>query len=326
MIKIGIFESDYLMRRALQTLIEDFPDTCICFEVQDDSQAITLIKTHQPELIFIADNLPARGGISLLKSIRQFDQKSTLVLMSASQNPDDVREAIQFGASNFLSKPFAPSLVREILAPFQKQQRAFDDEILRFQSLIEAPDFSAAYTRLPEMVRTLLNDPALTAHYDQIEDRLLAGFAPYGLIPIREAPDALHTDLTHWMPLKLFYTLCGVYEKRAAAQNLLMADILKAAAPGFTRMIKLNEIAASAHLSESYLSAVFKSAMGIGIIEYCHIHRAFTAKYWLHKEGLTASEIAFRFNFKEKSYFSKLFKKYTGLSFNAYKKEAFTLK
>jgi DNA-binding NarL/FixJ family response regulator len=122
MIKIGIFEADYLMRLALKTIIESFPNTHICFEVQDDSQAITLIKAHQPELIFIADNLPARGGIQLLQTIRQFDQKSTLVLMSASQNPDNVREAIQFGASNFLPKPFAPSWCRRSLHRFKSSK------------------------------------------------------------------------------------------------------------------------------------------------------------------------------------------------------------
>jgi AraC-like DNA-binding protein len=215
--------------------------------------------------------------------------------------------------------------VQEILTPLQKQQNALNDAFRRFNDLIRSPDFSAAYARLPEIARALLNDPELRTHYNQIEEQLLAHFTPYGLVPIRETPDALHTDLTHWMPLKLFYTLCGVYEKKAVAQNPLIADILEAAAPGFTRIIKLNEIAASAHLSESYLSSVFKSAIGTGIIEYCHIHRAFTAKYWLLKEDLNASEIASRFNFKEKSYFSKLFKKYTGLSFNAYKKEARTL-
>ncbi|SDW85547.1 helix-turn-helix domain-containing protein [Paenibacillus sp. CF384] len=68
------------------------------------------------------------------------------------------------------------------------------------------------------------------------------------------------------------------------------------------------------HMSKEHLARTYKQRYGIGIHEYqLHIRMA-KAKEWLSDKSLKIQTVSERVGFRDQNYFSKAFKKYTGLT------------
>ena len=82
----------------------------------------------------------------------------------------------------------------------------------------------------------------------------------------------------------------------------------------YTRKIKLEEISKAAGLSAPYFSAVFKEEMGENLSGYINRLRIEKAATMLIETSHSMTQIATLSGFEDQSWFSKMFKKYTGVS------------
>ncbi|WP_340022043.1 helix-turn-helix domain-containing protein [Paenibacillus sp. FSL K6-1096] len=78
--------------------------------------------------------------------------------------------------------------------------------------------------------------------------------------------------------------------------------------------LPLSRLAEFTGLSASYLSQLFKKETGTAISDYIQQQRIEEAKRLMELPGVTLSDIATRLHFNDQSYFTKVFKKYTGLT------------
>jgi AraC family transcriptional regulator, transcriptional activator of pobA len=79
-------------------------------------------------------------------------------------------------------------------------------------------------------------------------------------------------------------------------------------------------LAAQLNLSPRYLSDMLKQETGKTAIELIHISLVNEAKNRLRNDEQCVSEIAYELGFGDLSYFSRLFKKETGITPNQFKK------
>jgi AraC-like DNA-binding protein/ligand-binding sensor protein len=87
----------------------------------------------------------------------------------------------------------------------------------------------------------------------------------------------------------------------------------------FTHKISLREIASASGLSAPYFSTIFKEEMGENLSGYLNRLRVEKACRMLTETELTLSEIAGSCGFEDQSWFSKIFKNYTGISPGKYR-------
>lgn len=85
--------------------------------------------------------------------------------------------------------------------------------------------------------------------------------------------------------------------------------------------IQNEEISKHVAVSPTYLSALFKKETGYTFTDYIQKEKIRESKQLLDSSNLSLSEIATYLSFSDQSYFSKTFKKHTGLSPNKYRKE-----
>ncbi|MBT2288794.1 AraC family transcriptional regulator [Paenibacillus albidus] len=78
--------------------------------------------------------------------------------------------------------------------------------------------------------------------------------------------------------------------------------------------LSLDRLAEVAGLNGSYLSQLFKKETGFTISDYIQRERIEEAKRLMDSSSITLSDIASRLHFNDQSYFTKVFKKYTGVT------------
>ncbi|MDR2952418.1 MAG: helix-turn-helix domain-containing protein [Treponema sp.] len=89
----------------------------------------------------------------------------------------------------------------------------------------------------------------------------------------------------------------------------------------YTRKISLKEIAKVAGLSPPYFSTIFKEEMGENLSKYLNRLRVEKASRLLLETDMTLCEIAGCCCFEDQSWFSKIFKAYTGISPGRYRNQ-----
>ncbi|MDO4298211.1 MAG: AraC family transcriptional regulator [Lachnospiraceae bacterium] len=132
---------------------------------------------------------------------------------------------------------------------------------------------------------------------------------------------------------KLSQTLDEVLEIYRDAENFLkrddgekqelskpVRDILLFIQNHYAEDITLDQIARTVELSRTYVSGLFKKELGVNLTNYITNYRIEKAKELLRETNLKSYEIAEKVGFLDESYFSRSFKKVTGMSPNAYKR------
>ena len=111
--------------------------------------------------------------------------------------------------------------------------------------------------------------------------------------------DCEKTDETHYMAHKLVKFIERNYDRNVSSE----------------------EIEATFSLGIDHLNRIFKKAVGTSIVKYRNSLRIEKAKAALSKESVPLSEVAFEAGFENYPYFSRLFKRETGLSPEKYRKQ-----
>jgi two-component system response regulator YesN len=84
--------------------------------------------------------------------------------------------------------------------------------------------------------------------------------------------------------------------------------------------VNLGMVAEKVGVSTAYLSTLFTQTLGCGFIDYLNRLRIECAREYMHDGRLKVYEIAYKVGYHDEKYFSKVFKKVTGLSPSAYRR------
>ena len=104
----------------------------------------------------------------------------------------------------------------------------------------------------------------------------------------------------------------------AMQPNQIVANALNRVKHHYYEDITLDQVAEELNISVFYLSKLFRKHMGINFTEYLTQLRIDHAKHLLQEGNKSIKEVAYAVGFNSQSYFSKIFKKYTGTAPSEY--------
>lgn len=94
------------------------------FEVEvtaDGAAALAAIERKVPDLIVLDLMLPVLGGLQLTRALRQGDYDVPIIMLTAKGSEDDKITGLEYGADDYLTKPFSPKeLVARVKAVLRR--------------------------------------------------------------------------------------------------------------------------------------------------------------------------------------------------------------
>ena len=72
----------------------------------DGDTAIDLLGSERYDLVLLDLNLPGADGMTVLRTLRQTDRETRVLILSARSEVDDKVEGLDAGANDYLAKPF----------------------------------------------------------------------------------------------------------------------------------------------------------------------------------------------------------------------------
>jgi len=189
-----------------------------------------------------------------------------------------------------------------------------------FQSFLMRPDYLEQFAFLNGVVQDSVIDlpeethSSITFLFEQLL-RETETNRPYSL------------DMVKAIMLQLFYTVGRVgFEERAQKATSYNYTLLK----NFQKLIEENylelrlpkDYAGLLYITPNHLNALCNDLLGISAGDVIRNRIMLEAKRLLVNLALTVSEIGYKLNFNDNSYFSKFFKKQAGLTPEEFRKEA----
>lgn len=113
--KICVVDDEREVRMSiLQKLNALFPDDEI-FDAEFGHQALERIEVVRPDLAFLDIRMPEIGGLDILKRLKASYPAMHVVIISGYDDFEYARQALQYGASDYLLKPADRIQLREIV-------------------------------------------------------------------------------------------------------------------------------------------------------------------------------------------------------------------
>src|SRR6202020_799504 len=155
-IRVLIADDHALFRRGLEMVLDEEDDIDLVGQASDGAEAVTVAGESLPDVVLMDIRMPKTSGIEACRATKEVAPSAKIVMLTISDEEEDLFEAIRAGASGYLLKDIPLDEVAEAV-------RAVNGG----QSLIN-----------PSMAGKLLTEFATLANRDTTEDRAQHVAAP----------------------------------------------------------------------------------------------------------------------------------------------------
>lgn len=108
-----IVDDDRLLRTMLKDALADVP--CTVREADSGDAALAAVADKKPAVMLLDLIMPGKSGLDLLKTFSQQKLPMRIVVISSLDTESLVQQALSDGAHGFLSKPFHPLDVQNVV-------------------------------------------------------------------------------------------------------------------------------------------------------------------------------------------------------------------
>ncbi len=114
-LRVLLVDDQPLFRKALASLINSQFDMTVVGETEDGQEALDRVRSLRPDIVVMDVNMPRASGPDGVRAIRQAGFDTRIVMLTISEDDDDLFESIKAGANGYLLKNVRPEVLFEDL-------------------------------------------------------------------------------------------------------------------------------------------------------------------------------------------------------------------
>lgn len=108
--KILLVEDSKTMRNIEKSVLSQLGYTDV-EEAVDGQDALRKLTEYEPNLLLVDWNMPNMDGLTFVKTYRQTNKATPIIMVTTESEKARVVEAIKAGVNNYVVKPFTPDLL-----------------------------------------------------------------------------------------------------------------------------------------------------------------------------------------------------------------------
>jgi DNA-binding response OmpR family regulator len=114
--KILIVDDNLQMRNLLRITFSTHPEYQL-LQAQNSAEALEVLQNEKPDIVFLDIMMPGDiDGLGVCKWIKSSEYQATfVVLLSAKGQKADIELGLETGADMYLTKPFSPIALLEVV-------------------------------------------------------------------------------------------------------------------------------------------------------------------------------------------------------------------
>lgn len=115
LLRVLLVDDQPLFRKALAGLVNAQLDMTVVGEAENGFEALERVRALAPDVVVMDVNMPVAGGVDGVRAIRGAGFTTKIVMLTVSEEDDDLFDAIRGGANGYLLKNIRPETLFEDL-------------------------------------------------------------------------------------------------------------------------------------------------------------------------------------------------------------------
>lgn len=169
-ITVLIIEDDPMVQEINKQFVEQVDGYTVIGTASNGKAGIDFIKKEKPDLALVDIYMPSQDGVSTIKQIRSEGLNTDVIAITAASDMETVRKVLQYGAVDYIMKPFKADRIKQALTNYQTYRGKFSEKEDMTQQeldrLLFQPSKQDAVVQLPkglnaitlEKINTYLNE------------------------------------------------------------------------------------------------------------------------------------------------------------------------
>ncbi|MDG0814837.1 response regulator [Bdellovibrio svalbardensis] len=104
-IRFAVVDDAAFLRELIKNIVTSAGGMCVG-EAENGEEAVKLIQSTLPDLVFMDMVMPEKNGIEAAKAIKEFAPETKIIGCSTIDNEDLIEKAKEAGFDAYLTKPF----------------------------------------------------------------------------------------------------------------------------------------------------------------------------------------------------------------------------
>ena len=297
-----VVEDNHDLRKYLYTILSEHYNVLLA---ENGKAGLLMTRTELPDFIITDVTMPVMDGITMVHEIKEDHNLSQIpiIILSAKASVQDRLKGFEMGVDAYMTKPFSTEYLLGRISAVLKQRRNLQKEMI--QKLEHTGNL------IGQTMSNGLND----GQNDDQNDGMIASSA--------DEPEKTLSQITREITEKEREKEEMARLKREQSDFAFMASqindattarILKYVTEHIdTPDLKIDNIADAMGMSRSVLYLKIKQQLGMTPIDFVRHVRIMRACELLKNTDESLSSVAFAVGFSDPKYFSKVFKRETGI-------------
>ena len=301
-----VVEDNHDLRKYLYTILSEYYNVLLA---ENGKAGLLMTRTELPDFIITDVTMPVMDGITMVGEIKQDHELSQIpiIILSAKASVQDRLKGFDMGVDAYMTKPFSTEYLLGRISAVLKQRRNLQKEMI--QKLEHTGNLTG------QTMSKGLNNGLNDGQNDDQNDGMIASSA--------NEPEKTLSQITQEITEKEREKEEKARLKREQSDFAFMASqindattarILKYVTEHIdTPDMKIDDIADAMGMSRSVLYTKIKQQLGMTPIDFVRHVRIMRACELLKNTDESLSSVAFAVGFSDPKYFSKVFKRETGI-------------
>jgi DNA-binding NarL/FixJ family response regulator len=177
-VRVLIVDDDALVRQGLGMMLGAFDEIEVVGAVSDGTEVAGAVERFRPQVVLMDIRMPRMDGLTATAELRRRRDSPEVLVLTTFDTDEDVRRAMQAGASGFLLKHEPPAGIAQAICRAAAGEPMFTSSVLRQVMGLAAggaedPDRKRARTALERLRPSERNVAELIA--DGLSNQEIAG-------------------------------------------------------------------------------------------------------------------------------------------------------
>ncbi len=115
MIKVAIIDDQKILTEGLKMILSIDPVIDVIGTGENGMEALTLCRTHLPDIILMDIQMPVMNGVESTRQIKEKYPSVKIIVLTTFDDDKYIFEAIKYGASGYLLKDTPPNRIAEAI-------------------------------------------------------------------------------------------------------------------------------------------------------------------------------------------------------------------
>jgi len=132
-VKVLIIEDEKELSEVISSYLTDAGYTCE--QASNLERAVDKISIYEYDILLLDIGLPDGNGLDLINTIKQFQSKTGIIIVSAKNSLDDKITGLDYGADDYMTKPFQLSELNSRIKAVLRRRHFDGSNMIQFNEL-----------------------------------------------------------------------------------------------------------------------------------------------------------------------------------------------